>query len=538
MRIAAYYRVSTVRQAEHELSLADQERQAQQYCIQHGHDLVREFSEPGASATTADRPIFQEMISFAVSDDHPVDAVLVHSLSRFFRDDYEFEHYRRRLDRHKVKIFSITQPLSDDPSGNLLRSFLTKFDAYQSAETAKHVLRSMRENARQGYWNGAPPPFGYQTVEAGRKGERVKKRLEIAPEEAELVKRIFHLYLYGEGTGPKGVTAIAKKLNEEGLRLRGRPFHVSLIHRILTCDTYIGTHYFNKKHWKTREAKPKAEWEPFAVPQITLEEEFNQVQSILKVKNPRVTPPRVISGPTLLTGLLKCASCGGGMTISTGKGGRYAYYACSTCARMGKSICKGRRVPRDGLDRLVLDHLAERLFQPDRLEGILSELIDRSQNAEETRKAKLERLRREATSTDGNLRNLYRAIEDGIADLSDLTLKDRINELKTKRDGLRGQIDLLTQQINGTRKAITPEKLARFSQEIHDRLFTGTPDFRRAYLRLFVDRIELDDREIRIQGSKTRLTKGIAAPLGEAPLVPSFEREWRARRDSNPRPQD
>ncbi|MBF0270441.1 MAG: recombinase family protein, partial [Alphaproteobacteria bacterium] len=527
MKIAAYYRVSTTRQAEHELSLADQERQAKQYCEQHSHELVREFSEPGASATTGDRPVFQEMIGFSLGDEHPVDAILVHSLSRFFRDDYEFEHYRRKLDKHGIKILSITQPLSDDPSGNLVRSILTKFDEYQSAETAKHVLRSMLENARQGYWNGAAPPFGYQAVEAGRKGERVKKRLEINPEEAELVRRIYTLYLRGEGAGPLGVTAIAKLLNGEGLRSRGRPFHVSQIHRILTCETYTGTHYFNKKHWKTKASKPKAEWEPFSVPIIITEEDFNRIQASLKQKNPRVTPPRVITGPTLLTGLLKCASCGGGMTISTGKSGQYAYYACSTCARMGKAICKGRRVPRDGLDKLVLDHLAERVFQPDRLQGILSELIDRSQDAEETRKAKLGRLRHELTKTESSLRNLYRSIEEGIADLSDSTLKDRINELKTYRDGLKEKIDLLTRQINGTRKAITPEKLERFSQEIRDRLFNGTPEFRRAYLRLFVNRIELDDREIRIQGSKSRLAKGIAAPLGDAPLVPSFEREWR-----------
>ncbi|MFZ3034425.1 MAG: zinc ribbon domain-containing protein [Parvibaculum sp.] len=44
----------------------------------------------------------------------------------------------------------------------------------------------------------------------------------------------------------------------------------------------------------------------------------------------------------MLTGLIHCAKCGGAMTIRTGKGGRYRYYACSmkaavtaatTCAR-------------------------------------------------------------------------------------------------------------------------------------------------------------------------------------------------------------
>jgi len=36
----------------------------------------------------------------------------------------------------------------------------------------KHVLRSMNENARQGNWNGARPPFGYSTIEVERWGCR------------------------------------------------------------------------------------------------------------------------------------------------------------------------------------------------------------------------------------------------------------------------------------------------------------------------------------------------------------------------------
>ena len=58
-------------------------------------------------------------------------------------------------------------------------------DAIHSAETAKHVSRSMLENARQGFWNGSKPPFGYRTIAAEQRGNRTKKRLEIEPQEAE-----------------------------------------------------------------------------------------------------------------------------------------------------------------------------------------------------------------------------------------------------------------------------------------------------------------------------------------------------------------
>ena len=34
----------------------------------------------------------------------------------------------------------------------------------------------MKENARQGYWNGSQPSFGYMAVEVERRGSRIKKR--------------------------------------------------------------------------------------------------------------------------------------------------------------------------------------------------------------------------------------------------------------------------------------------------------------------------------------------------------------------------
>ena len=42
---------------------------------------------------------------------------------------------------------------------------------------------------------------------------------------------------------------------------------------------------------------------------------FDRVQALLSRRNPRINPPRVVTGPILLTGLAVCASCGGGMTL-------------------------------------------------------------------------------------------------------------------------------------------------------------------------------------------------------------------------------
>ena len=56
----------------------------------------------------------------------------------------------------------------------------------------------MRESAKQGFWNGSPPPLGYRTYVAEQRGAKNKKKLEIDPAEAELVRLIFKLYSEGD----------------------------------------------------------------------------------------------------------------------------------------------------------------------------------------------------------------------------------------------------------------------------------------------------------------------------------------------------
>jgi len=66
-------------------------------------------------------------------------------------------------------------------------------------------LWAIKENACQGFWNGALPPIGYRIVEATeQRGHRVKKTLEIVPIQAETVRLIFRLAREGDRTGAPG----------------------------------------------------------------------------------------------------------------------------------------------------------------------------------------------------------------------------------------------------------------------------------------------------------------------------------------------
>ena len=128
--------------------------------------------------------------------------------------------------------------MGDDPMHQMMRQIMALFDEYQSKENAKHVLRAMNENARQGFWNGARPPIGYRIVAAEQRGSKIKKKLEIDPLHADTVRLIYRLFLEGDGTsGAMGVKAIAAYLKErrfftrDGGRWAGaNPRHPDLHH--------------------------------------------------------------------------------------------------------------------------------------------------------------------------------------------------------------------------------------------------------------------------------------------------------------------
>jgi site-specific DNA recombinase len=540
-RAALYMRVSTGRQAEHDLSIPDQRSQLNSWCRAKGQIVVAEFIEPGASAGDDRRPVFQQMIERACDGEHAFDLIVVHSYSRFFREAFEQEFYLRKLAKHGVKVVSMTQPVGDEsePVQAMMRKVIALFDEYQSKENAKHVLRSMKENARQGFWNGATAPLGYKVIEAEKRGAKVKKKLDIDPVEAETVRLIFTLYLNGDGeSGALGVKEIVKWLNARGYRSRrGKTFGVGSVHRLLTNTVYIGRWKFNQASSRTRDKKPAGEVVEIPVPAIVGPHAFEQVQRQLHARSPKVVAPRATTGPILLTGLAVCASCGGAMTLRTGtsKNGRvYRYYTCASCATKGKTVCKGRSIPMDKLDTLVTHHLIEQLFAPERLAEMLHSLSARRAEKAESLSTRVMTLQREVTSAEEKLKRLYRLVEDGLTDLDEV-LKDRLNTLKADRDRARAALEraseLLAPQIQ-----INPALIEGFGRMMQEHFTTGSVPFRKAYLQSLITAVEVDDNYVRIKGSKDLLEKAVLASQNGPGGCSQMSTTWRARSDSNTRP--
>ena len=535
MQVALYARVSTVRQAENELSIPDQLRQMQEWAKANGHVVVVEYIEPGASATDDKRPIFQQMMGDALQKQPPFEAIIVHSHSRFFRDGIEAGVHERKLKRNGVKLFSITQPTSDDASGELVRNIIRMFDGYQSQENAKHTSRAMKENARQGFFNGSLAPFGYMAISTDISGSRgrKKKKLVINEAEAAIVQKIYNLYLHGYGGYPMGGKEIARHLTEKGMLMRGKPWRMQKIHDILTDPMYMGEYFFNVRDSRTKRVRPPEEWVKTEIPPIIDAAKFEQVRAKRESRSPSRISPRQVSSPILLSGLLKCGCCGAGMTLSTGKGGRYRYYKCTNRRNKGNHACSSSNIPMDKLDELVIASLADKILASDRLHVMMAELRKRIRDSKDNKQERINELNRQLKQLDERQQRLLDAIETGIIELDETTQK-RAQTLKASREALLiERAGVVREQSMPEVEYLKPSQVEVFGKALRKKLMSNDSTLAKSYLSILVDEIRIEDKQATIRGSFDALASTMQQIKMGTDQVPTFIHDWRARQESN-----
>jgi site-specific DNA recombinase len=517
-RAAIYARVSTARQAEADLSMPDQIARCRAYCEAKDWSVVQVYEEPGASALDEDRPVFQRMIDAAKAGTGGFDLAVVHSFSRFSRDSLHSELYIRTLRKHGVELISISQEVSADPMGEIVRRILNMLDELQSRENAKHTSRAMLANASQGFWNGARPPYGFSLEVAEMRGKKAKKRLIADPVEAAQVLEIFELAAGRRGF-PMGVKAICMDINEQGIRRRGQAWMLGSLHKLLCDPVYVGNRVFNRFDSRGKRARPPSEWVTTAGPALVPIELFETVQAGLRKRRPTVTAPRLVNGPTLLAGIIRCEDCGAAMVVNTGKSGAYRYYACSTAMKKGKTECAGNRVRMDRLDTLVIDEFVSRILAPARLRVLVEGHLKRTNSEGAKRTVRLEVLRREASEVEKSFASLLGMVEKDLLDMDDPSLKPRLEALKARRAHIVGERRAVERSAQATPANLDDASLGRSDRPSPSACAVASPASGRP--------ISVPLSRASVSTSRPSRSRARTAP-SSAPPAPNFHRRGRS----------
>ena len=219
--------------------------------------------------------------------------------------------------------------------------------------------------------------------------------------------------------------------------------------------------------------------------------------------------------------------------LTTGKSNQYRYYSCASQALKGDCACgEPIRIPERNLDAIVTGALSERLFEPQRLRGLLVEAIKLSRGNNKGDLSDLKLLRRELKESDRKVARLFEALTNG--DVGDTKgFRDHQAELEGRRDELARLIAVKERDLSLPAGRLTNGQVERSGKALSALLQDGPKAFRKEYMRLLVHSVEVTKDEVRISGSKAALAAAVQAQKSNIPQVSGFVREWRTRQDSN-----
>ncbi len=531
-KASVYLRLSVDQEDGKALSIEAQRFAVRQYAERNGIEIVCEYIDSGLSGTLSKRPQFDRMIAHATSTERPVQMVLIYRQARFARNMRLFLNTIHTLAEAGVEMVSVTENFGEGRTKRMGQTITAMVDEQRAIDDSIYTRKSRRANARNGYHNGGPTPFGYKTFVAKIDGKKERMKLEIVPAEAAVVREIFEWADQGRGS-----RWIGKTLNDRGTTLRGARFSNGNLSGILKREAYAGS-YHDRTADDDGNVPEREDWIAVECPQIVSREKFERVAALRSSRAPTQMAPHVAAGTTLLSGLARCGmpGCGAGMTIGSGTSrsrAKYYYYKCNCRTNVGQK-CRCPNVRREKLDEAVLNAVEKRILGKGRLKQLLSDVLEltdqkRQQLEQELTQANTERTRRR-TAID----RLLGLIEEGVMKANDPEFANRLSENRTAVASLSARIEVLESQLARGSRKITPEILEKFSQQLRDKLHDEDSTLRSAYLRMLVSRVEVSDKRIVISGPKSALERGLAKGLPRLEgSVPIFDQRWCRLRDSN-----
>ncbi len=254
IKAAQYLRMSSERQ---EYSIENQRIAIQEYATRHGYEVVSSYSDDGKSGLTiSQRKALSQLIKDVVSGECGFKTVLVYDVSRWgrFQDADEAAHYEFLCRANGVDVQYCAEPFVNDgdPLTVIFKSVKRAMAGEYSRDLSVKVAHGQKNVASKGFWIGGSPGYGFRRGIIDQTGrlctvldnkelkvrQSVRTRLVLGPrEEVETVRYIFALC----SEEHLGCRTIAKRLNEAGRLMRGKPWNASTIRRMLHSEKYAGT---------------------------------------------------------------------------------------------------------------------------------------------------------------------------------------------------------------------------------------------------------------------------------------------------------
>jgi site-specific DNA recombinase len=314
-----------------------------------------------------ERPALQRLLKDI--EDGKVDTIVVYKVDRLTRSLADFAKIVEALDARGVSFVSVTQQFNTTSSmGRLTLNVLLSFAQFEREVTGERIRDKIAASKQKGMWMGGRVPVGYDVKE---------RKLIVNAEEANLVRRLFHLYLE-----LGSVLELKAQLDRERVRSKERTspagnksggtlYSRGALYRVLQNPIYLGDIQHHGKVY------------PGEHTGIISRELWEQVQAQLRSDNGGRRGVRA-NCSSLLAGLLQDAEgnrFAPSHAVKNGK--RYRYYVCQEKVDAHGARSKPVRLPAHDVEKQVSLRLQAFLQSPNEVMDGLTQPEDPAANTQQ-----------------------------------------------------------------------------------------------------------------------------------------------------------
>lgn len=431
-RAAIYARSSNIDRKED--LIPAQIEECEQYCGQRGYVIVWKAGDE-ITGKKRERPRLDEVYDLAEAK--KIDVVVVREVDRMVRSVGTLSAIEEILGGYGVPIEYVRGQYADTPEGRAHKNMAATFAQYEAEKIAERLRRGRIRKLNRGQWMGSGrAPFGYV-----KRGKREDARLEIDPTEAEVVKRIFNLYVHELKTTGE----ICAMLEADGIKTKLSKSHWRNwnISYMLGYTGYVGVFSFNGIDVHLPHLRIISD-ELFSMAQKRRED----MRSLAK--------SRVKRHVYELTGRFECW-CSSKMIGHSGEAIRPAYRCfdgITARGRPAKHNCANRlRIRADRIEAFIWNWLVSLVAEKDNLKKVIEDIAGRREKDIEPKRRRLAALDKAIAKLDARAARAMLLVDDEDIDDDDWkadvkiklkALADEKTRLKSDRDRLEREIQQQT----------------------------------------------------------------------------------------------
>lgn len=428
-----------------------------------------------------------------------IDLIITKSLSRFARNTVDCLETVRLLKANGIGVYFEKENINTlTESSEFLITLFSGFAQAESESLSKNVAWGKAKSAEAG-----KVTFQYKKMLGYRKG--ADGQPEIVPEEAEVIKRIYHRYLDGCTLGQ-----IKRELDKDNVpTAQGVEFwSPAIIHNILTNEKYIGDALLQKTYVtdciSKKVKKNQGERAMYYVennhPAIISREMFDQVRNEMTRRSSKrkvlqksgKTELGKYSGKYALTELLVCGECGSSYKRVTWarNGKKRIVWRCVSRLEFGTQYCHNSpTLDESKLHSAILASMNE--FAAIRQE-VCPDVLAMAEEAKQALSqagAKLLELKKHMETVSREQSDLLDRL---LENMGDAELNAKMKALTDEKESLKAQI------LDARQMEVSLEEQATRHQQMWDSIMecsAGYTEFADEFVRQIIQKITVEDEE-------------------------------------------